>query len=67
MFSRCLLDFILDFYQLGMSRRQVDLRLPLGGADVAGDVQVVAFLGDSLHRDALGITLLFLAESGRSR
>ena len=29
---------------------------------IARDIQVVSFLGDSLHRDSLGIALLFLAE-----
>ena len=32
------------------------------GTDVSRDVEVVAFCSDVLHADALGVTLLFLAE-----
>ena len=38
----------------------MDLRFLLGGADVAGDVEVVAFLAIRSIDDALGVTLLLL-------
>lgn len=45
-----------------MRGRQIDRDLLFGCVDVAGDIKVVAFLGDPLHADALGIAILFRAE-----
>ncbi len=62
MFPFCLLDRALDLHHSGVSLVKADLLLRNRRADVAGDVQVVAFLGDSLHSDALGVAILLLAE-----
>jgi len=59
---RSRLDFLIQRDQLPMHRREVDLLLRGRRADVAGDVEVVALLDDSLHRDALGIAVLFFSE-----
>jgi len=56
------LDVPFDRDQIGMDLSQRDFVFRHGGADVAGDVQVVAFLGDTRHRDALGVARLFPAE-----
>lgn len=61
MFAGGLHDAFLDLYQVSLSRRQVDFLFLHGRADVAGDVEVVTFFGDALHRDALGIAVFFAA------
>jgi hypothetical protein len=43
-----------------MGRFQIDLHLRLRGADVAGDVEVVALRLDSIHRDALRVVVFFI-------
>lgn len=62
MFERCLLDVCLDPDQIGIGVLQNNLLLSYRRADVTRDIQVESFLGDSLHRDSLGIAVLFLAE-----
>ena len=62
MLGRGAADLPLDPYQLGMRRRQVDLRLRLRRADVARDVQVEIVGRDRLHRHALRIPLRLPAE-----
>ena len=62
MFLRCHLNVLLDLNQIGMGIFQNNLLLRYRRADVARDIQVKSFLGDSLHRDSLGIALHFLAE-----
>ena len=59
---RRILNFLFDLDQILVGFRQIDLCFLHSGADVARDVQVVSLLGDSLHRDALGIPVLFLAK-----
>src|SRR5688572_6597446 len=44
-----------------MGSIQIDLLLCLNGANIAGDVEIVSFLGDLLHRDTLGVTVFFAA------
>jgi len=50
MFLGCRKDIVFNCYELGMRRRQVDLRFLLGCADIARDVQVVVIGNDFLHR-----------------
>ncbi len=59
MLGRRGLDGALDFHQLLVGCLQLDLLIRYCRADVAGNVQVVAFLGDALHGDALGVAVLF--------
>jgi len=51
-------DFPLGLEQIRVRLTEIDLNFPLGGAYVAGDVEVVALRGDFLHRDALGVAIL---------
>ena len=62
MFERCIIHSIFNFTHAAVDRLQINLLLAHCGADIAGNVQVVAFHGDSFHRDALGIVALFLPE-----
>jgi|GEM_PF-5243483 len=56
------MDDALNFTHAAVDRLKINLLLAHCGADVAGNVQVVAFLGDALHRDAFGIAVFFLSE-----
>ncbi len=44
-----------------MSFLEVDNWLGLGGADVAGDVEVVVVLNDLIHAHAAGVAFFFRA------
>lgn len=61
MFSRSRFNGAIQGNQLPMRRGQINLLFLHGGADIAGDVEVVTFLGDAIHRDALGVARLFAA------
>ena len=45
-----------------MRWRQVDRHVTHRSANAAGDVEVEAFFGNSLHADALGIAVLFFSK-----
>ena len=53
------IDFAVDFKEFLVYGKKVDFFFGDGGADVAGDVEVVSVLFDFFHRYAAGITFFF--------
>ena len=54
--------FFFQCHKLPVHRAKIDFFLLHGGADIAGEIQVVTFRLDPLHGHPLGITLLLLAK-----
>lgn len=60
---RCSLPhLLLDFEQFLLGLGQFDLLLSNSCADVPGDIEVEAFLGDAVHAHTFGVAVFFLAE-----